>query len=469
MVQQLSETAERKSRPNAAGERSVGLVIEPSGPVSSTTSSSARAARRMLRPLKEQIVLLLQQLVQIDTVAIPPQGSETRAQKALRKYLRDCGLDVELYELSFLSRSNHPYVRHERHYEGRHNLIARLPGTGRGRSLLISGHMDTVPSGQESWKDSPWSGIVRRGRMYGRGTYDMKGGLVAGFAVAIALKKARVRLGGDLLCESVVDEEWGGGGGTLAARLRGDKADACVLPEPTDASIFRASRGGYVVDIEIKAGDPDTYFSSDEVISPAIPLGRLLGWIDSWAISRKSIKRDDAYREFSDPAPVQVLALEAKRLDADIPWSVPLSARVRLYFQFLPHEDVAAVIREIEFSFKSFCKHDQFFNSYPPTWRAIFDPPLLGHALPLDHAWTKALVSGASSIFGAPPNLTAAQYPCDAFINQIEFGIPTLIFGPRGAGAHNVDEYVEVRSVLQTAEVLLTTALEWCSSAAGSE
>jgi acetylornithine deacetylase len=61
------------------------------------------------------------------------------------------------------------------------------------------------------------------------------------------------------------------------------------------------------------------------------------------------------------------------------------------------------------------------------------------------------------------PTLTAAEYPCDAFISQREFGIPTLIFGPRGAGPHNVDEYVEVRSVMQTAEVLLATALEWCN------
>jgi acetylornithine deacetylase len=300
--------------------------------------------------------------------------------------------------------------------------------------------------------------------MYGRGTYDMKGGLVAGFAVAIALKKAGVRLGGDLLCESVADEEWGGGGGTLAARLRGDRADACVLPEPTDMSIFHASRGGYVVDIGVNAGDPKNYFSNDEVISPAVPMGRMLAWIDDWSIRRRCIERAEAYRDFSDPAPVQVLALEAKRLDAEIPWSVPLRARVRLYFQFLPHEDVAAVLRDVQDSFESFCQQDSFFSTYPPTWKAIFHPPLLGHELPVNHDWTKALVSGANAIFGAKPNLTAAQYPCDAFINQNEFGIPTLIFGPRGAGAHNVDEYVEVKSVLQTAEVFLTTALEWCGT-----
>jgi len=431
--------------------------------LSETPSTVARAAKRMLRPLRDQLVELLQQLVQVDTVSIPPNGSETKGQKVLRKFLRANGVDAEMYELSFLNRSSHPNVRHDRIYAGRHNLISRLPGRGRGRSLLISGHMDTVPPGPERWTESPWSGAIRRGRLYGRGSYDMKGGLVAGFAVALALKNAGVRLGGDLLCESVIDEEWGGGGGTLAARLRGDIADACVIPEPTDLAIFRASRGGYIVDISVNAGDAQNYFSKDEVVSPAIPMGRLLGWIDSCSKERRGIERGEAYETFSDPAPVQVLALEAKSFDPTIPWSTPLNARLRVYFQFLPSEDVAKVIRQIENSFRSFCKEDPFFSLYQPEWKAIFDPPLLGHELPLDHEWTKSLFNGAAAVLPTVPTLTAAEYPCDAFISQREFGIPTLIFGPRGAGPHNVDEYVEVRSVMQTAEVLLATALEWCN------
>ncbi len=428
-----------------------------------SASGSARAARKMLRPLKGQIVQLLSQLVAIDTVAIPPNGNETRGQKALARTLKSYGLDVELYDISFLHASNHPYVRHDRNYAGRRNLITRLTGTGRGKSLLISGHMDTVPPGRELWKDSPWSGVVRRGRMYGRGTYDMKGGLVAGFAAAIALKRAGIRLGGDLFCESVVDEEWGGGGGTLAARLRGDVADACVIPEPTDMVIFHASRGGYVVDISVTAGDAQNYFSNEEVISPAIPTGRLLGWIDSWVTRRKNVARGSAYHDFEDPAPVQVLAIEAKRLDLDTPLSVPLSSTVRVYFQFLPHEDALMVIREIRESLESFCQSDPFFRSHRPDWKPIFHPPLLGHELATDHEWTMCLVKNATAALATRPTLTAAQFPCDGFINQNEFQMPTLIFGPRGAGAHNVDEYVEIKSVLQTAEVLLTTALEWCN------
>jgi acetylornithine deacetylase len=418
----------------------------------------------MLQPIESQIVSLLQELVRTNSVAIPPDGGETEAQKVLRAFLHTHNVDAEMYDLEFLTGSNHPYLRSDRNYTGRHNLIARLSGSGRGRSLMLSGHIDTVPPGRDVWVESPWSGSIREGRLYGRGSYDMKGGLVAAFAVAVALKTAGVRLNGDLFCESVVDEEWGGGGGTLGARLRGDIADACVIPEPTDMAIFRASRGGYVVDIEVRAGDSQSYFSKDEVISPAIPMGRLLVWIDELSRKRKAVDRGETYSGFSDPAPVQVLALEAKSFDFEVPLSVPLMARLRLYLQFLPNEDVPQVIDQIKESFESFCKSDPFFALHQPEWKPLFDPALLGHELDLDHGITQTLSGCAAGALGTSPIITAAEYPCDAFLNQLYFDMPTLIFGPRGAGAHNVDEYVEVRSVLQTAEVLLATALEWCGT-----
>jgi acetylornithine deacetylase len=166
------------------------------------TREAVRDARRLLRPLRYEIVRMLQALVRANTAAVPPHGRETAGQKVLRRFLRPHRLDVEMYDAGFLARSRHPYVRRDRRYAGRHNLIARLPGAGRGRSLLLSGHMDTVPTRPGPWRDGPFSGAVRRGRLHGRGSWDMKGGLAAQFAVAMALKKAGVRLAGDLLCES---------------------------------------------------------------------------------------------------------------------------------------------------------------------------------------------------------------------------------------------------------------------------
>ena len=193
----------------------------------------------------------------------------------------------------------------------------------------------------------------------------MKSGLVAQFATAMALSKGGVRLAGDLLCESVIDEEFAGGGGTLAGRLRGDNADACAIAEGTNYAVVRATRGGHFFDLVCRAGDPMGYFSKEEVVSPAIPAGRLLGWIDTWVKRRKKVDRGKTYRDFPDPAPVQVLALEANRFDPDVPWSVPLEARIRVYFQFLPHENVAAVVREIETSLGGLLQGRSFLPQPP--------------------------------------------------------------------------------------------------------
>src|SRR5512134_2497305 len=243
---------------------------------------TAESARRMLEPIEGDLTRLLQELVRADTVAIPPDGNENAGQVVLEEFLRAHGVECESYDIGFLAECDHPCRRRDRNYAGRKNLIARVPGTGRGRRLLFNGHMDTVPPGRDPWTDGPWSGAIRNGRLYGRGSFDMKGGLAAQFGVACALRKAGVRLGGNVLCESVVDEEWGGGGGTLAARLRGDNADACVIPEGTQLVVALATRGGVVVDLVCEAGDPTAYFSTDEVVSPAIPVGRLLAWVDRW-------------------------------------------------------------------------------------------------------------------------------------------------------------------------------------------
>ncbi len=418
-------------------------------------------AHRLIKPLAGDLRLLLQRLVRTRSVAVPPHGEETPAQKVLQEFLLRQGVRAQLYSTDFIESSRNPLVRAKRSYRGRKNLSARLNGTGRGKSLLLNGHMDTVPAGKMPWSRSPWSGAYEGGRVHGLGSFDMKGGVVANAAVVCALKKAGIRRGGDILFESVVDEEWGGGGGTIAARIRDGGADACIISEGTQLEIYRATRGGFVVDLSVDAGDPAAYFSNAEVLSPAIPCGRLLGWVEAIKKKRTKTKPGGAYAKFADPVPVQVLAVQANQLDRETPLSVPARATVRVYFQFLPEENVPGVIEEIRESLQQFAVNDPFFRRYPIRWEPPIGPPLLGHELPENHAWTRCMANSADIVLKRKTPVTAAPYPCDAWLMQREFGIPTLLFGPCGAGAHNPDEYVDFDSVLRTAEVLLTAALEW--------
>src|SRR5271165_3277266 len=203
------------------------------------TRREAAEAAKLIRPLRAEIKRLVQELVRTDSVAAPPDGNETPAQRVLQSFLRQHGVKTDLYDTAFLHQADHPLLRRNRNYHGRKNLSAHIAGAGRGKSLLLSGHMDTVPAGHGAWTGSPWSGRARSGRIHGLGSFDMKGGLAANAAVICALARAGIRPSGDLRFESVVDEEWGGGGGTIAARLRDGGADACVIPEGTQLEIYR--------------------------------------------------------------------------------------------------------------------------------------------------------------------------------------------------------------------------------------
>lgn len=428
----------------------------------SPSTTSAAAAARLVPPLHSELTRLLQELVRTDTVAIPPNGGETAGQRVLESFLSAHGIPAELYECDSAIPADHPYRRPDRNLKGRQNLALRIPGRGGGRSLLLSGHMDTVPPGHDPWTDSPWSGRIQGDRLFGRGSVDMKGGLAAQFIAACALHRAGVRLAGDLICESVIDEEWGGGAGTLAGRLRGDLADACLIPEGTQLEVSLATRGGAVVDLVCRAGNPESYFSQEEVVSPAFPLSRLLAWIEDLSKLRRQVEPGEAYAAFEDPAPVQVLAVEANRLTLEVPLSVPLTATVRFYMQFLPQEDPEDVLAEARRSFDHFVSADRFFSAHRPEWRPLFSPPLWGHELSPTHPWSRCVLGCASQSLGETLRPTATPYPCDAFLMQRHFGIPAILFGPKGGGAHNADEYVDLPSVRKTAEVLTAAALEWC-------
>jgi acetylornithine deacetylase len=426
-------------------------------------NSAAADARTLIRPLRNRLKQLLQDLVRTSSVAVLSGGNETPAQRVLQNFFREHGVRAELYDTEFILESGFSQVRKNKSYAGRKNLSVRLQGSGRGKSLLLNGHMDTVPAGNRQWSRSPLSGQFAQGRVHGLGSFDMKGGVVANAAVICALKQAAIRPGGDILFESVVDEEWGGGGGTIAAALRGHTADACVIPEGTQLEIYRATRGGFVVDLVVDAGDPSEYFSKAEVVSPAVPMGRLLGWVGACAKRRGRLRSKGAYSGFPDPVPVQVLAVESNRLASDVPLSVPSRATVRVYFQFLPEEDVDAVISELRRELENFCVSDPFFRKYPVQWTPLIGAPLYGHELAADHPWLRCLEESATSVMGRPAVTTAAPYPCDAGLIHRDFGIPTLLFGPCGGGAHNPDEYVEFDSVIRTAEVLIATALAWAN------
>jgi len=202
--------------------------------MTSKTVLHAPSAERLDQALQSQERLLvdtLAELVRTPSENLPPLGGEQACQRRVGDWLRELDIEPDIYELSEVPElETHPEYWPGREYSGRPNVNGVLKGTGGGRSLILSGHVDTVPADSPvPWSYPPFGAVVEGGRLFGRGAWDMKAGVAMNLAVLRALRHAGITLAGDLIFETVVDEEFGGVNGTLAGRLRGYNADAARL------------------------------------------------------------------------------------------------------------------------------------------------------------------------------------------------------------------------------------------------
>ena len=199
-----------------------------------------RAAEAAVDDLFPADVAFLQELVRQPS----PLGDVRRAQEMLFQRLIQIGLDALIEEINLETIAAHPaFAPVPWSSAGQPNVRGVLRGTGNGPSLLLNGHMDVVPPGPaDHWSYGPWSGTIAGNRLYGRGAYDMKGGLVAGLLALQAITTAGLPLRGSIIFESVIEEECSGNG-MLAQRLRTGPVDGAIILEPTGDVTWTATPG----------------------------------------------------------------------------------------------------------------------------------------------------------------------------------------------------------------------------------
>lgn len=186
---------------------------------------------------------LLQRLVQTPS----PVGAEGAAQALVAQQMRDIGLHVETFDVEPAALQGLPaFNQTPTAYAGRPCVVGRLAGQGRGRSLLLNAHIDTVPvDAEETWTHPPYAGVIESGRLHGRGACDDKAGIVESLLVAHAIREAGLKLEGDLILASVIEDE-SSGNGTLATVERGHTADAVIIVDGTWPERFIVSHMGQV-------------------------------------------------------------------------------------------------------------------------------------------------------------------------------------------------------------------------------
>ncbi|MFN8620020.1 MAG: ArgE/DapE family deacylase [Chloroflexota bacterium] len=383
-------------------------------------------------------------------------GDERPAQRYLRDVAADAGLRTELYDVAPQALQSDPRAGLADLGHGtRPNLVATAPGSGGGRSLLLSGHVDVVPLGErDAWTVDPFGAQVVDGRLYGRGALDMKGGLVAALHAVAALASSGVPLRGDLAFESVIEEE-ATGNGALAARLRGPGADAAIIPELSNEAMLIATPG--VLWAEITTTGRSAYVGRSGAAVNAIDVMlEVLAGLRSLPASLNAGWSHPAYP--ADPPP---LTLNVGTIaGGDWPSSVPLACRAGIRFSFpigWPVERAKAALTE---RLTEIAAAHPWLREHPPAirWHGF---QATGWDIAPDAPIVAAVRDAYRDETGGPAAAAPLYGTADARFFR-DAGIPAVYLGPSGDGQHGPDEWVDLASVARVTRTLARAALAWC-------
>ena len=405
---------------------------------------------------RHRLAEIVADLVRIPSENKPPHGAERACQEYAAEFLRRLGLEPVRYRPDQTPGvTSHPLYWPGRDYTDRMNVCATRPGSGGGgRSLILSGHVDTVPSGTQAWTRSPFSGEISGNRLYGRGSVDMKGGVATGLFALEAMRELDIQTRGDLLFETVVDEEFGGCNGTLAGRVAGFVADGAVILEPSFLRICPAQRGGRTVHLTLEAAGgvlSEGMFPRGVIDS----LREFLLAVEEFAAARRARAAvHPLYAACPDPVPVSLTKITTGPWGMGEPMTIPEQCQIEMYWQTMPGETEAEIDAEFAAWLGGLPKPPRVER--PIRW-------LPGSAIDARHPLVETLSDAALAQLGARPKVAGIEGPCDLWIFH-EFGIPAVLWGPKGGNLHAADEYLELDSASDAAAVLLRLICDWCGT-----
>ena len=370
----------------------------------------------MREPLRE----LLERLVAIDSVnptLVPGGAGEAEIGRFVADWLGARGIDAEYAEPA----------------PGRANVLGRVRGTGGGRSLLLNAHTDTVALGG---RDAGLSPRVEGNRLYARGAYDMKASLAAIMLVAGAARE--LRLAGDVIVTAVADEEAHSIGSERIAQTV--RADAAIVAEPTELRLAIAHKGFVWLELEThgRAAHGSRYDVGIDAIARMGPTLVGLAELDG------RLRADGRGHPLLGGASLHASLIEGGQELS----TYPERCVVQVERRTLPGETAESVEAELGAVAGDASVRTTFVRE-----------PLQTSA---EAEIVRAVGASAERVLGATPEIVGVPFWTDAALFAAS-GIPTVVFGPSGDGAHAESEWVDLDSAAATAAILLETAQTFCA------
>src|SRR5215216_5442356 len=375
----------------------------------------------------DELEQLLSDLVSINSInpdLVPGSPGEAEIAHYIADWLKLNGLKVELQESA----------------TGRPNVVGIARGSGGGKTLLLNGHMDTVgvagmPDGHQPRIDG--------GRLYGRGAYDMKSGLAACMLAIAEARKQNLR--GDVIFTGVIDEEYASLGTLdLAKRLQ---ADAAIVAEFTELQLIRAHRGFVWLEVET-IGKAAHGSRPDLGVDAIVKIGKVLTEMEK--LDQKL--RSNPTHPLLGSGSLHASLIQGGQELSSYPERCLLSVERRT----LPGDTPEAVENELLQIVQNLRQSDSSFNVI--VRRGIDRAPLETRE---DADIVQALQAASVKVLNRPSQIAGVQFWTDAAVLSAA-GIPSVLFGPSGSGAHAVEEWVDLESVKTCAEIYLATAVSFC-------
>jgi acetylornithine deacetylase len=419
---------------------------------------------------RDDLVELLRSLIRFDTTTHRPGAAardEAALQAQLAARLERAGADVRLWEPDVAPLAGHPMVPEGFSFAGRPQLAARFAGAGDGRTLLLNGHIDVVSvEPLDRWAHDPFAAVVADGRVHGRGSCDMKGGVACMVFAAEVLAALGVRLAGDLIVNTVSEEESTGAGGLAMAREL--EADAAIVPEPGDLDVWIACRGSLLpsIFVEGRAGHagiaprhPDDGGPVNAIEKMAVLLEAIRRLREEWALRPR--------HPYLSPAEIVPTIITGGE------WlvSYPASCRLECHIEYLPASADAAgygtrVEREFEDWIGRAAAADPWLREHPPRieWLVGGVPPA---EISADEPIVRVALDAVRAI-GRSSELGGLDNWHDGATLIVEAGIPSICLGPGDIHlAHTVEESVPIADLVDCAKALAVSAMRFCGVAGG--
>lgn len=399
-------------------------------------------------------VFFLQQLVQEGST----RGNESKAQAIMIEKCRELGLELDIWDIGNDELKNHPvFCSDRKDFKGNPNVVGVLKGHGGGRSIILNGHIDVVPQGdRDDWEDDPFSGKVKDGRIYGRGTTDMKGGSVSLLLAIEAIINAGIVLKGDVIFQSVIEEE-SGGAGTLAAVLRGYKADGAIIPEPTNMKLFPKQQGSMWFRITVKgrSAHGGTRYEGINAIEKAMGIIQSLQELETIRNERIT---DPLYKQIPIPIPINI----GKIYSGEWPSSVPDTAVIEGRIGVAPDEKLEDAKRALENCLSDYAQSDEWLCKNAPKVEWFGGQWLPGN-LEMNHPLMETISTSFQQVKGTNPMIEASPWGTDGGILSNVGQIPVVIFGPGVTEvAHDANEYISIQEMFDAAEIIAHSVINWC-------